>query len=36
MIRAVNDRAKDLLGVIGDSTEFPFYDYDKGEGLPKP
>ena len=34
MVFAVNSRAFDLLGLKGDPTPYPHYDYDKGEGLP--
>ena len=34
MMRAVNARALDLLGLDGDPRPYPFHDYSRGEGYP--
>lgn len=34
MMRAVNARALDLIGLKGDSGPYPFHDYNRGEGFP--
>ena len=36
MTLAVNDRAMPVLGLEGDEAKYPYYDYGKGEGLPRP
>ena len=36
MMLAVNYRAMSVLGLEGDQDQFPYYDYGKGEGLPRP
>ena len=35
MMRAVNARALDLIGLKGDDRPYPFHDYSRGEGLPR-
>ena len=35
MMRAVNARALNVIGLKGDPKSYPFYDYDRGEGLPR-
>ena len=34
MMRAVNARALDVIGLDGDSVPYPFHDYSRGEGFP--
>lgn len=34
MMRAVNARMLDVMGLKGDSNPYPFHDYSRGEGYP--